>query len=171
VAATPFCHYHPDRETNVTCGRCGRPLCPDCVRHGATGVRCEECLRPSPRARGLATTHQLVRAAAAALAAGAVGGALLGLVGWVDLFSGLLLGFAVGSAALLAGQRHRDVSIQGIAGLAALAGLLLAAVIASLGTAHGGIGGIARVAVGVPYASFIFPALGAVVGAVLRFLF
>jgi len=170
VVATPFCHYHPDRETNVTCGRCGRPLCPDCVQHGATGVRCAECIRPSPRALGLATREQIVRAGVAALAVGAAGGALLGLVGWVDLFSGLLLGFAVGSAAFLVGQRHRDAAIQGTAGLAALAGLLLAAVIASLGASHGGIGGIARVAVGVPYASFILPAVAAIAGAIIRFL-
>ena len=108
-----------------------------------------------------------MRGGAAALAVGAAGGALLGLVGWVDIFSGLLLGFAVGSAAFLAGQRHRDAAIQGTAALAALAGLLLAAVIASLGAGHGG---IARVAVGVYYASFIFPALAAIAGAIIRFL-
>ena len=108
-----------------------------------------------------------MRAAVTALAVGAAGGVLLGLVGWVDPFSGLLLGFAVGSAAFLAGQRHRDAAIQGTAALAALAGLLLAAVIASLGASHGG---IARVAVGVPYATFILPAVAAIAGAIIRFL-
>lgn len=42
----PGCYRHPDRKTWVTCGRCGRPLCPDCMRHGPVGVRCDECLRP-----------------------------------------------------------------------------------------------------------------------------
>jgi hypothetical protein len=111
-----------------------------------------------------------VRAGVAALSVGAAGGALLGLVGWVDLFSGLLLGFAVGSGAVQGGPPPRPAAIQGTAGLAALAGLLLAAVIASLGASHGAVGGIARVAVGVPYASFILPAVAAIAGAIARFL-
>ena len=43
----PTCYRHRDRETWVSCGRCGRPLCPDCVRHGPVGVRCDDCLRPA----------------------------------------------------------------------------------------------------------------------------
>jgi len=42
----PTCYRHPDRETWVTCGRCGKPLCPDCMMHGPVGVRCRECLLP-----------------------------------------------------------------------------------------------------------------------------
>lgn len=42
----PTCYRHPDRETWVTCGRCGKPLCPDCMMHGPVGVRCRECLTP-----------------------------------------------------------------------------------------------------------------------------
>jgi len=43
---TPTCYRHPDRETWVTCGRCGKSLCPDCMMHGPVGVRCRECLLP-----------------------------------------------------------------------------------------------------------------------------
>ncbi len=42
----PTCYRHPQRVTWVSCGRCGRPLCPDCMQHGPVGVRCAECLRP-----------------------------------------------------------------------------------------------------------------------------
>jgi len=45
----PTCYRHPNRETHLSCGRCGRPLCPDCMIHGPVGIRCAECLRP-PRA-------------------------------------------------------------------------------------------------------------------------
>ena len=41
------CYRHHDRETFVSCGKCGKPLCPDCVHHGPVGVRCVDCLRPS----------------------------------------------------------------------------------------------------------------------------
>lgn len=47
VSTTMVCYRHPNRETLVTCGRCGRPLCPDCMHHGPVGVRCTECLHPA----------------------------------------------------------------------------------------------------------------------------
>ncbi|MEI6520678.1 MAG: hypothetical protein WCO98_11675 [bacterium] len=41
------CYRHPDRITAVSCGKCGKPLCPDCINHGPVGIRCIDCLRPS----------------------------------------------------------------------------------------------------------------------------
>ncbi len=41
------CYRHPGRLTAVSCGKCGRPLCPDCINHGPVGIRCRECLLPS----------------------------------------------------------------------------------------------------------------------------
>ena len=37
------CYRHPDRETDVSCSNCGRPICPDCMRQTPVGVRCPEC--------------------------------------------------------------------------------------------------------------------------------
>ena len=36
---------HPGRETYVSCVRCGRPACPDCLRSAAVGQQCVECVR------------------------------------------------------------------------------------------------------------------------------
>ncbi len=41
----PTCFRHPDRETYVSCVRCGRPACPDCLRSAAVGQQCVECIR------------------------------------------------------------------------------------------------------------------------------
>jgi len=46
IEIVPTCYRHPNRETWLSCGRCGRPLCPDCAKHGPVGIRCAECLRP-----------------------------------------------------------------------------------------------------------------------------
>src|SRR5207237_10247722 len=41
----PTCYRHPDRETWVSCVRCGRHACPDCLRDAAVGQQCVECVR------------------------------------------------------------------------------------------------------------------------------
>jgi membrane associated rhomboid family serine protease len=46
---TPTCFRHPGRETYVSCVRCGRPACPDCLRSAAVGQQCVECVREGNR--------------------------------------------------------------------------------------------------------------------------
>ncbi len=40
----PVCYRHPDRETWVSCVRCGRHACPDCLRQAAVGQQCLDCV-------------------------------------------------------------------------------------------------------------------------------
>lgn len=49
----PTCYRHPGRETWVSCVRCGRHACPDCLREAAVGQQCVECVRGTgPGAQG-----------------------------------------------------------------------------------------------------------------------
>ena len=84
------------------------------------------------RARGLATRAQMGRAAAAAFAVALAGGGVMGWLSLVNFLTALALGFVVGSAAFIASQRHRDATIQGLAGAAALVGIVFAAVFGAL---------------------------------------
>lgn len=45
AAVAPRCYRHPDRETWVSCQRCGRAICPSCQTQAAVGVQCPECVR------------------------------------------------------------------------------------------------------------------------------
>jgi membrane associated rhomboid family serine protease len=53
AAVAPRCYRHPDRETWVSCTRCERPICPDCLRPAAVGFHCPHCV-----AQGNATVRK-----------------------------------------------------------------------------------------------------------------
>ena len=63
----PTCYRHPGRETYVSCVRCGRPACPDCLRSAAVGQQCVECIR-----QGGATVRRPAGAFGGRLVQGAV---------------------------------------------------------------------------------------------------
>jgi len=52
----PTCYRHPDRETWVSCVRCGRPACPDCLRSAAVGQQCVDCVHEGSRTTRRPTT-------------------------------------------------------------------------------------------------------------------
>jgi len=130
------CATHPKVETELACGRCGKPICPRCLVQTPVGSRCRQCagvrrlptfeISPVYAARGLA----------ASLVAGAVVGAVwagllshnLGVVGYFIFFVALGIGYAVGETVSLATNRKRGPVLQGMA----VAGVVLAYVIRNL---------------------------------------
>ncbi|MDP9167468.1 MAG: rhomboid family intramembrane serine protease, partial [Actinomycetota bacterium] len=42
--APASCYRHPDRGTYISCTRCGRHVCPDCMRSAAVGQQCVDCV-------------------------------------------------------------------------------------------------------------------------------
>jgi membrane associated rhomboid family serine protease len=58
------CYRHPDREAYISCQRCGRLICPECMREASVGFQCPSCI-----AEGAKTVRQPTT-----LAGGAISG-------------------------------------------------------------------------------------------------
>jgi len=56
------CYRHPDRETGVSCSRCGRPICPDCMTPTSVGMRCPECAGDTTEVRTASSVSGAVQA-------------------------------------------------------------------------------------------------------------
>jgi membrane associated rhomboid family serine protease len=54
--AVPHCYRHPDRETYISCQRCGRPICPECMNQAAVGFHCPQCVAEGRASRAQVRT-------------------------------------------------------------------------------------------------------------------
>jgi membrane associated rhomboid family serine protease len=61
AAPIPTCYRHPDRRAGVTCQRCDRPICPQCMHQASVGFHCPEC---SKHGRQRVYTASTLRSAA-----------------------------------------------------------------------------------------------------------
>lgn len=117
------CYYHPEVETNLACGKCGRYVCPRCMVQTPVGVRCRECaqLRRLPTFDVGATTYLRAVLAGGAIAGttGAVWGLLmprLTFIWGLQWLVALGLAYLVGEGVSLAANRKRGTGLAVIAG-------------------------------------------------------
>jgi len=60
-APSAFCYKHSKVPTNLSCGRCERPICTKCAVIGPNGVRCKECAKLHIPVRPGAVVHEVKR--------------------------------------------------------------------------------------------------------------
>ncbi len=118
------CATHPDVETNLRCGKCGKPICPRCLVQTPVGARCSECARPTKVPTFSVSTPYYLRAIGAGLGMAIVCGIVWGVIDWIiPFFSFNLLlapgaGYAISEVISRVVNRKRGTRLAIIAGIA-----------------------------------------------------
>jgi hypothetical protein len=105
------CYRHPKRETRVTCATCGRPICTECMRQTAVGIKCPEDARLPRGARtGVMKPNQILKTllagAGVAVAGIPVAYVLLSLAGILTFLLAIAVGYGSGTLVFRVGGRN-----------------------------------------------------------------
>jgi hypothetical protein len=119
---TTHCYWHPDVETGLSCSRCGKHICAQCMVQAPVGIRCKECgkavrmptydVRPTYYARAIAV------AAVIAIGGGILWAILIRLLGPIPFVPSLIaigVGYAAGELISLAVNRKRSIGLAWLA--------------------------------------------------------
>jgi hypothetical protein len=118
------CATHPDVETNLRCGKCGKPICPKCMVQTPVGARCPDCARFYRLPTFRLSSAYYLRAGGTALGMAVVIGVVWGIIeSYLPFrFFGLIIaagiGWAIGEVVSLSVNRKRSVWLAVIGGAA-----------------------------------------------------
>jgi len=125
------CATHPDVETNLRCGKCGKPICPKCLVQTPVGARCPDCARLYKLPIYQVSAKYYLRAVGAgigmAVAGGFAWGAVMGSVPFFYLNFLLApgIGYAIGQVVSLSVNRKRSVGLAAVAAIAVVISYLV----------------------------------------------
>jgi len=131
---TTRCAAHPDVETSLRCGKCGKPICPKCMVQTPVGARCPECARLYKLPTYRMSPGYYLRAAGAALGMAIVIGIVWGIIEiflpfrFFTLIIGAGIGYAIGEVVSLSVNRKRGpwLAVIGSAGVVVSYGVTFA---------------------------------------------
>jgi hypothetical protein len=124
------CSYHPDVETALKCGKCGKPICPKCLVETPVGARCPDCAKTTKLPTfQLSARHYLIAAGTAlglAIFIGFIWGMLRSFLPFIalDLLLAAGVGFVIGELVGRAVNRKRGKWLALIGALAIAAAYL-----------------------------------------------
>ncbi len=114
------CTRHPDVETNLACGKCGVPICPQCMVQTPVGARCPQCAAVKRLPVYQVPASFYLRAVASGLAVSAALGAVWPFIPFGGFFTLMLaagIGYATGEAISMSVNRKQSLGLQIIAAL------------------------------------------------------
>ena len=117
------CATHPEVETNLRCGRCGRLICPKCLVQTPVGARCPDCAKLKRLPTYQLSPRQYLIASGAGLGVAILTGfawAFIPLGGYFSVLIALGVGYAIGEVISRSVNRKRGRGLQVIGGASML---------------------------------------------------
>ncbi len=93
-----FCANHPDRETGLSCNRCGKSICASCAVHTPTGYRCKECIKEQRQVFNTARVTDYVLAFVISTALSYIGSIFVSMIGFFLLLLSPFVGIIIAEA-------------------------------------------------------------------------
>ncbi len=117
------CHWHPDVETALSCSRCGKSVCTQCMVQANVGIRCKECGKAVRMPTFDVSRGYYARAVGVGLAVAVGGGLLWGVfnvvfrgIPFLPSLVAMGIGYGVGELISLAVNKKRGNGLAWIAG-------------------------------------------------------
>ncbi len=126
------CATHPDVETGLTCNKCGKPICPQCMVQTPVGARCVQCARLRKLPTFQLSPAVLARSILAGLGTALISGIIWYLishfvfyVSFFNIFLAAAVGYGIGQVISLSVNRKRGLSLKIIASTSVLIAYLI----------------------------------------------
>ena len=113
-SGTLRCARHPNTETVLRCGRCETPICARCMVMSPVGARCPTCAQVK-RFALLLKPVELARAIGYGLGTAAIGTLIITYIPFLGLIGFAVLGFGVGEAVSVGGNKKRVPALAPVA--------------------------------------------------------
>ena len=130
--AVSYCQWHPEVETGLSCGRCGKHMCTQCMVQAPVGIRCRDCGKAQRMPTYDVRPTYYARAIGVAVATAIVGGALwalftyvLGTIPFLPSVVAVGVGYGVGELISRSVNRKRGTGLAWIAGCAVVCAFLI----------------------------------------------
>lgn len=147
------CHWHPDVETALSCSRCGKSVCTQCMAQANVGIQCKECGKAVRMPTFDVTPAYYARAIGVGLAGAVGGGVLWGVfnvmfrgIPFLPFLVAMGIGYGVGELISLAVNKKRGNGLAWIAGVWVVMAFLIGGQIFSI---NFGIFGMIYIGIGV----------------------
>lgn len=117
--ARKVCDNHPERETGLSCNRCGMLICANCARKTPVGYRCKKCVRQQQSKFDTARWYDYLVAIGVSLVLSGITGVLVARMGWLVVFLAPAVGGAISEIIRRAVGRRRGryLSYAAVAGM------------------------------------------------------
>ena len=122
-AVATSCYWHPNVDTGLSCSRCAKHICPQCMVQAPVGIRCKECGKAVRMPTYDVKPTYYARAVGVAVVI-AIGGGVLWAILNIILFGipfvpgliGIGVGYGAGELISLSVNRKRSMGLAWLAG-------------------------------------------------------